>query len=149
MKVILLQDVKSLGKKNDICDVADGYAKNGLINKKLAIEATPKALNDLKLKKANNDKVAAENLAQAKELSEKVKGKNIVVKIKCGEGGKTFGSITGKEIAEEAKKQYGFDIDKKKIVLSDPIKALGNYEVTYKVHPEVSAVLSVKVEDLN
>lgn len=148
MKVILLQDVKALGKKDDICEVADGYAKNGLINKKLAVEATPKALNDLKLKKANNDKVAAENLAAAKELSEKIKGKVVVVKIKCGEGGKTFGSITGKEIAEEAKKQYGFDIDKKKIVLKDPIKELGSYDVTYKVHPEVSAVLSVKVEEL-
>ena len=148
MKVILLQDVKALGKKDDICEVADGYAKNGLINKKLAVEATPKALNDLKLKKANNDKVAAENLAAAKKLSEKIKGKVIAVKIKCGEGGKTFGSITGKEIAEEAKKQYGFDIDKKKIVLKDPIKEIGSYDVTYKVHPEVSAVLSVKVEEL-
>lgn len=148
MKVILLQDVKALGKKDDICEVADGYAKNGLINKKLAVEATPKALNDLKLKKANNDKVAAENLAAAKDLSEKIKGKVITVKIKCGEGGKTFGSITGKEIAEEAKKQYGFEIDKKKIVIKDPIKEIGSYDVTYKVHPEVSAVLSVKVEEL-
>lgn len=148
MKVILLQDVKALGKKDDICEVADGYAKNGLINKKLAVEATPKALNDLKLKKANNDKVAAENLAAAKDLSEKIKGKVIIVKIKCGEGGKTFGSITGKEIAEEAKKQYGFEIDKKKIVIKDPIKEIGSYDVTYKVHPEVSAVLSVKVEEL-
>ena len=148
MKVILLQDVKALGKKDDICEVADGYAKNGLINKKLAVEATPKALNDLKLKKANNDKVAAENLAAAKDLSEKIKGKVITVKIKCGEGGKTFGSITGKEIAEEANKQYGFEIDKKKIVIKDPIKEIGSYDVTYKVHPEVSAVLSVKVEEL-
>lgn len=148
MKVILLQDVKSLGKKNDICDVADGYAKNGLIGKKLAIEATPKALNDLKLKKANNDKVAAENLANAKKLSEDIKGKVVVLKIKCGEGGKTFGSVTGKEIAEEVKKQFGFEIDKKKIVIPDPIKSVGNYDVTYKVHPEVSAQISVKVEEL-
>lgn len=148
MKVILLQDVKSLGKKDDVVDVADGYAKNGLLNRKLAIEATPKALNDLKLKKANNDKVAAENLAAAKQLKEDLKDKTVVVKIKCGEGGKTFGSITGKEIAEEAKKQLGIDVDKKKIVISDAIKAVGSYEVTYKIHPEVAAKISVKVEEL-
>lgn len=148
MKVILLADVKTLGKKNDIVDVADGYAKNGLINKKLAIEATPKALNDLKLKKQNNDKVAAENLAAAKKLSEDLKDKTVTLKIKCGEGGKTFGSVTGKEIAEEAKKQLGFDIDKKKIVIADPIKAVGSYDVTYKVHPDVTAVIKVKVEEL-
>lgn len=148
MKVILLADVKSLGKKNDIVDVADGYAKNGLINKKLAVEATPKALNDLKLKKQNNEKVAAENLAAAKQLAKDLEDKTVIVKIKCGEGGKTFGSITGKEIAEESKKQLKLDIDKKKIVISEPIKAIGSYEVTYKVHPEVSATIKVKVEEL-
>lgn len=148
MKVILLADVKALGKKNDIVDVADGYAKNGLINKKLAVEATPKNLNDLKLKKQNNDKVAAENLANAKKVSEDLKDKTVTLKIKCGEGGKTFGSVTGKEIAEEAKKQLGIDIDKKKIVIADPIKSVGSYDVTYKVHPEVSATIKVKVEEL-
>lgn len=148
MKVILLADVKALGKKDDIVEVADGYAKNGLFNKKLAVEATPKALNDLKLKKQNNDKVAAENLAAAKKLSEDLKDKTVVLKIKCGEGGKTFGSVTGKEIAEEAKKQLGIDVDKKKIVIADPIKAVGSYDVTYKVHPEVSATIKVKVEEL-
>jgi len=148
MKVILIADVKALGKKDDIVDVADGYAKNGLINKKLAVEATPKALNDLKLKKANNDKVAAENLANAKQLKEDLKDKTVVLKIKCGDGGKTFGSVTGKEIAEEAKKQLGIDVDKKKIVIAEPIKAVGSYEVTYKIHPEVAAVISVKVEEL-
>lgn len=148
MKVILLADVKALGKKNDVVDVADGYAKNGLINKKLAVEATPKNLNDLKLKKQNNDKVAAENLANAKQISEDLKDKVVTLKIKCGEGGKTFGSVTGKEIAEEAKKQLGIDVDKKKIVISDPIKSVGSYDVTYKVHPEVSAVIKVKVEEL-
>jgi len=148
MKVILLADVKALGKKNDVVDVADGYAKNGLINKKLAVEATPKALNDLKLKKQNNEKVAAENLAAAKQLAEDLKDKTVTVKIKCGEGGKTFGSITGKEIAEESKKQLNLDVDKKKIVLAEPIKSVGSYDVTYKVHPEVSAVIKVKVEEL-
>ncbi|MDO4189043.1 MAG: 50S ribosomal protein L9 [Lachnospiraceae bacterium] len=148
MKVILLQDVKALGKKNDLVDVADGYAKNGLINKKLAVEATPKALNDLKLKKQNNDKVAAENLANAKKISEDLKDKTVTLKIKCGEGGKTFGSVTGKEIAEEVKKQLGIEVDKKKIVLQEAIKSVGSYDVTYKVHPEVSATIKVKVEEL-
>ncbi|MDO4965175.1 MAG: 50S ribosomal protein L9 [Lachnospiraceae bacterium] len=148
MKVILIQDVKSLGKKGDICDVADGYAKNGLIGKKLAIEATPKALNDLKLKNQNNEKIAAENLADAKAFAEKIKDKTVVVKLKCGEGGKTFGSVSSKEIAEEAKKQYGFEIDKKKIQLADAIKSLGFYDVTVKLHPQVQAQLKVKVEEL-
>ena len=148
MKVILLEDVKALGKKNDIVDVADGYAKNGLINKKLAVEATPKALNDLKLKKQNNDKMAAENLANAKKLSEELKDKTVTLKIKCGEGGKTFGSITGKEIAEEVKKQLSIDVDKKKIVVSEPIKSIGSYDVAYKAHPEVTATIKVKVEEL-
>ncbi len=148
MKVILLQDVKPLGKKNDVVDVADGYAKNGLINKKLAIEATPKNLNDLKLKKQNNDKVAAENLANAKAFAKDLEDKSVTVKLKCGEGGKTFGSVSSKEIADEAKAQLKMDIDKKKIVLAEPIKALGQYEVTIKLHPQVTGTLKVKVEEL-
>jgi len=148
MKVILLQDVKALGKKDDIVDVADGYAKNGLIGKKLAVEATPKALNDLKLKNANKEKVAAENLADAKAFAEKIKDKTVVTKLKCGEGGKTFGSISSKEIAEEAKKQFGFEIDKKKIVLPEAIKSIGSFDVAIKLHPQVTASLKVKVEEL-
>lgn len=148
MKVILLQDVKTLGKKNDVVDVADGYAKNGLINKKLAVEATPKNLNDLKLKKQNNDKVAAENLANAKAFAKDLEDKAVVVKLKCGEGGKTFGSVSSKEIADEAKAQLKMDIDKKKIVLPEPIKTLGQYDVTIKLHPQVTGTLKVKVEEL-
>lgn len=148
MKVILLQDVKPLGKKNDVVDVADGYAKNGLINKKLAVEATPKNLNDLKLKKQNNDKVAAENLANAQAFAKDLEDKSVVVKLKCGEGGKTFGSVSSKEIADEAKAQLKLDIDKKKIVLAEPIKSLGQYEVTIKLHPQVTGTLKVKVEEL-
>ena len=148
MKVILLQDVKPLGKKNDVVDVADGYAKNGLINKKLAVEATPKNLNDLKLKKQNNDKVAAENLANAKAFAKDLEDKSVVVKLKCGEGGKTFGSVSSKEIADEAKAQLKMDIDKKKIVLPEPIKTLGQYDVTIKLHPQVTGTLKVKVEEL-
>ena len=147
MKVILLADVKTLGKKGDIVEVSDGYAKNFLFTKKLGIEANSKNLNDLKLKKANDDKVAAKNLAEAKEFAEKLEKTTVIVKLKSGEGGKTFGSVSSKEIAEEAKKQFGYDIDKKKIVINDPIKNLGNYEVSVKLHPQVTAKLSVKVEE--
>ncbi len=147
MKVILLEDVKSLGKKGDVVDVSDGYAKNFLITKKKGVEANSKNLNDLKLKKANDEKVAAQNLAEAEALAESMSEKIVVVKLKAGEGGKTFGSVSSKEIAEEAKKQYDLDIDKKKIVMDDPIKSLGTYEVTIKLHPKVSGKLRVKVEE--
>lgn len=147
MKVILLQDVKTVGKKGDVVDVSDGYAKNFLFKKKLGIEADAKNLNDLKLKKANDEKVAAQNLADAKEFAKVVESKEIVVKLKAGEGGKTFGSVSSKEIAQEAKAQCDMDIDKKKIVLADPIKNFGVYEVSVKLHPQVTATLKVKVEE--
>ncbi len=145
MKVILLQDVKSHGKKDQIVEISDGYARNFILPKKLGVEATPKNLNDLKLKKAHEAKVAAENLAAAKELAEKLKDSIVTVTMKVGEGGRTFGSISSKEVAEEAKKQLKLDIDKKKIVIKDPIKSLGNFIVGVKLHPEVTAELTVKV----
>ena len=148
MKVILLEDVRSLGKKGEVVDVSDGYAKNFLFTKKLAVEANSKNLNDLKLKKANDEKVAAQNLKEAKELAEVLDSKTVVVKLKAGEGGKTFGSVSSKEISEEAKKQHDLDIDKKKIVINDPIKSLGTYEVSVKLHPKVTGILKVKVEEL-
>ena len=148
MKVILLEDVKSLGKKGDVVDVSDGYAKNFLITKKKGVEANSKNLNDLKLKKANDEKVAAQNLQDAKDMAANLAEKTVVVKLKAGEGGKTFGSVSSKEIAEEAAKQHGLDIDKKKIVINDPIKSLGTYEVTVKLHPKVSGTLKVKVEEV-
>ncbi len=147
MKVILLQDVKSLGKKGEIVDVSDGYAKNFLFTKKLGVEANNKNLNDLKLKKANEEKVAAQNLQDAKELAEAIAEKTVVVRLKAGEGGKTFGSVSNKEIAEEAKAQHGLDIDKKKIVINEPIKSIGSYEVTVKLHPKVTGTIKVKVEE--
>ena len=147
MKVILLEDVKSLGKKGDVVDVSDGYAKNFLITKKKGVEANNKNLNDLKLKKANDEKVAAQNLQDAKDMAATLEEKTVVVKLKAGEGGKTFGSVSSKEIAEEAQKQHGLDIDKKKIVINDPIKSLGTYEVTVKLHPKVTGKLKVKVEE--
>ena len=147
MKVILLQDVKSLGKKDDIVEVSDGYAKNFLFTKKLGVEANSKNMNDLKLKKANDEKVAAQNLKDAKELAEAIAEKTVVVRLKAGEGGRTFGSVSNKEIAESAREQHGLDIDKKKIVINDPIKSIGTYEVTVKLHPKVSGTIRVKVEE--
>ncbi|MBQ8667173.1 MAG: 50S ribosomal protein L9 [Lachnospiraceae bacterium] len=147
MKVILLQDVKSVGKSGDVVEVSDGYAKNFIFKKKLGIQADSKNLNDLKLKKANDEKVAAENLAAAQAFGKQIETKTIVVKLKAGEGGKTFGSVSSKEIAQEAKSQFDMDIDKKKIVLSEPIKAFGMFEVPVKLHPQVTANLKVKVEE--
>lgn len=147
MKVILLQDVKSLGKKGEIVEVSDGYAKNFIFTKKLGVEANSKNLNDLKLKKANDEKMAAKLLADAQEFAALIETKQVIVKLKTGEGGKTFGSISSKEIAESAKAQHDLDIDKKKIVLSEQLKNIGSYEVTVKLHPQVSAKLKVKVEE--
>lgn len=146
MKVILLEDVKSVGKKDDVVEVNNGYARNVLFRKNLAVEATKKALNDLKLRQANDKKVAAEELAEAKVLAKEIEGKQLVVKMKVGEGGRTFGSISTKEIAQEAKKQLGFDLDKKKMHC-EPIKNLGFHDVAVKVHPEVTVTLRVKVEE--
>ncbi len=145
MQVILLEDVKSLGKKGEIVKVNEGYARNYLLPKKLGLEANNKNLNDLKLKKASEEKQARQKLADAKAFAEELKTKQIVVKLKAGDGGKIFGSISSKEIAVEAKKQCGIEIDKKKIVLAEPIRALGNYPAKVKLHPEVTGELSVKV----
>ena len=147
MKVILLQDVKSVGKKGDIVEVSDGYAKNFIFKKKLGIPADSKNLNDLKLKKANDEKVAAENLAAAQEFGRQIETKTVVVKLKAGEGGKTFGSVSSKEIAQEAKSQFDIDIDKKKISLPEAIKSFGTFDVPVKLHPQVTVNLKVKVEE--
>ena len=146
MKVILLEDVKSLGKKGEIVNVNDGYARNFILPKKLGLEATSKNLNDLKLQKQNDEKVAQEKLDAAKALAEEIKEKSITVKIQAGVEGKVFGSISSKEIATEAKKQLNMDIDKKKIVIPDAIKSLGTYNVNIKLHKDVTATLTVIVE---
>lgn len=146
MKVILLEDVKSLGKKGEIVNVNDGYARNFILPKKLGLEATSKNLNDLKLQKQNDEKVAQEKLDAAKALAEEIKEKSITVKIQAGVEGKVFGSISSKEIATEAKKQLNMDIDKKKIVIPDAIKSLGTYNVNIKLHKDVTATIRVKVE---
>ena len=144
MKVILLQDVKSLGKKGAMVEVNEGYARNFIIPKKLGMEATPKNMNDFKLRKAHEEK---ENLADAKALAAELEKASVTVKIKVGEGGRTFGSVSTKEISDAIKSQLGKDIDKKKIVMKDSIKALGSFSVKVKLHPEVQAELAVKVEE--
>ncbi len=147
MKVILTQDVKKLGKSGEIIDVNDGYARNYIIPQKLGIEANSKNLNDLKLKKKNEEKIARQQLEEAKELAEKIGQNTVTVKMKAGEGGKAFGSVSSKEIAEAAKAQCNIEIDKKKIQLAEAIKSFGMYEVDIKLYPQVTATLKVKVEE--
>lgn len=147
MKVILLEDVKTLGKKGQIVNINDGYARNFVLPKKLGVEATPKNLNDLKLQNANKEKLAQEALDAAKELAEKLEAGKVVLSIKTGEGGKAFGSVSSKEIATEVKNQMGYEIDKKKIQLKDAIKTLGTHTVPVKLHAKVTAELKVVVTE--
>ena len=147
MKVILLEDVKSLGKKGDVVNVNDGYARNFLLKTKKGIEANSKNMNDLKLQKAHEDKLAAERLAEAKAFAEDLKKVEVTLSIKTGEGGKLFGSISSKEIAQAAKEQLNLDIDKKKLVLPNPIKAVGTTLVPIKLHPQVTGELKVVVRE--
>lgn len=147
MKVILLEDVKSLGKKGQIVDVSDGYARNFILAKKLGVEATSKNMNDLKLQKAHQDKVAAQRLEDAKAFAADLEKVQVVLKIKTGEGGKLFGSISSKEIAQAAKEQLNLEIDKKKLVLPNPIKAVGTTMVPIKLHPQVTGELKVIVQE--
>lgn len=147
MKVILLQDVKSLGKKGEIVNVSDGYARNMLLPKKLGVEANAKNLNDLKLQKKHEEKVAQENLEAAQKLAVDIEKLQVEVKIKTGEGGRIFGSVSTKEVAAAVKEQFGLELDKKKMQLSDGIKSLGIHEVPIKLHPKVTASLKVKVSE--
>ena len=148
MKVILVEDVKALGKKGEMVNVSDGYARNMLFPKKLALEPSAKNINDLKLKKAHDEKVAKEQLADARAFAEELANAQVKVSVKVGEGGKVFGSVSSKEIAEAAKAQLGYDIDKKKIQMKDPIKAVGTTSVAIKLHPKVTAELKVVVEGI-
>lgn len=145
MKVILLEDVKSLGKKGEIVNVSDGYARNMILPKKLGLEATSKNLNDLKLKKQNEEKIAQENLEAAKALAAEIEAGKVELSIKTGEGGRTFGSVSSKEIAEAVKAQMNLDVDKKKIQIKESIKSLGVHLVAVKLHPQVTAELKVHV----
>ena len=148
MKVILLQDVKALGKKGEIVEVSEGYARNMLLKKGMGKEATGQNMNDLKLQKANAEKVARENLEAARKLEKEMSGREIRIAVKTGEGGRVFGSVSSKEIAEEIKKQLGYDVDKKKIQMDNPIKALGVTNVSIKLHTKVTAEIRVHVVEL-
>lgn len=147
MKVILLQDVKALGKKGEVVNVNDGYARNFILPKKLGVEANGKNLNDLKLQKNNEAKVAQEHLDAAKKLAEELKAGKVVLTMKVGEGGRTFGSVSSKEISEAAKKQLNLDIDKKKLQLENPIRNLGVTNVPVRLHPKVTGSLKVWVKE--
>ena len=145
MKVILLQDVKSLGKKGDIVDVSDGYARNAIFPKKLGVEANAKNRNDLKLQNQHADKVAQENYEAALALAKELEDKKVTLKMKAGEGGRTFGSVSTKEIAVAVKEQLGMELDKKKMQLPEPIKTFGMTEVAIKLHPKVTGKFTVHV----
>lgn len=145
MKIILLQDEKKLGKKGDIIEASEGYARNYILPKKIGVEATAKNMNDLKLQKANSAKIAQEQLDAAKALAEELSAKQVIVKIKAGEGGRAFGSVSTKEIAAAVKEQHNLEIDKKKIQLPEALKNFGSYEVSVKLHPQVTGKLTVKV----
>lgn len=147
MEIVLLEDVKTLGKKGQIVKVNDGYARNFILPKKLGVEATSKNLNDLKLQKANADRLAAEQLAAAKELADRIEKLSVSLSMKAGEGGRAFGSVSGKEIAAAVSEQLGLDLDKKKMVLPEPIKTFGTHEVPVKLHKDVTAKLTVKVTE--
>ena len=148
MKVILLQDVKKVGKKGELVEAADSYARNVLLRQNLAVEANGRTMNDLKLRRANDEKVAAENLEKAQELKELLEKSSVTIRAKTCEGDRLFGSISGKEIADAAKEQLGIELDRRKIVVDTPIKNIGTMEVTVKLHPQVKAALAVKVEKL-
>ena len=145
MKVVLLEDVKSLGKKGDIVEVSEGYARNFIIPTKKGVEANQENLNTLKLQKANEEKIAKEKLEAAKELAAKLNEASVSLTIKGGKDGRTFGSVSSKEIEEAIKSQLGLEIDKKKLVIAEPIKTFGNHEVKVKLHKDVTAALKVKV----
>ncbi len=147
MEVILLADVKSLGKKGELVNVSDGYAKNFLFKKKLGIEATAQNKNDLKLQKKHEEKVTQEKLDDAKAFAEELKEKSITVSIKTGSGGRSFGSVSTKELAAAAKEQLGYELDKKKMVLPEPIKSPGIFDLPIKLHPKVMGSLKVIVQE--
>ena len=145
MKVVLLEDVKSLGKKGEIVEVSEGDARNFIIPKKKGVEANNENLNTLKLQKANEEKIAKEKLEAARELAAKLNNASISLSIKSGKDGRAFGSVSSKEIEEAIKAQLGLEIDKKKLVIAEPIKTFGNHEVKVKLHKDVTAGLNVKV----
>lgn len=146
MKVLLLQDVKAQGKRDEIIEVNDGFGRNFLIKKGLAVEATPKVLNEYRLRKQKEEADRQKEIAAAKETAAKLQGTGVIVKVKCGENGKLFGAVTAKEISESLA-AMGYDIDKKKIVLKEPVKLIGRYEIEIKLYQGISASVFLTVTD--
>lgn len=147
MKVILLQDIKNVGKKDEIINSSDGYARNYLFPKKLAVEATKDNLNQLKARQDTAKRKKEQEKEEAKQLAEKLKKITLSIQVKAGENGKIFGGVTAKEIAENLKEQQNIEIDKKKIMVKETIKALGNYSVEIKLYEGISANLAVSVRE--
>ena len=147
MKIILLQDVKALGKKGELVNVNDGYARNFILPKKLGVEANSRNMNDLKLQKAHEEKRAQEIYEEARALGAQIAASSVRVSIKTGEGGKIVGSVSSKEISQAASEQLGLDIDKKKMQLPSPLKSLGTHMVPVKLHPKVTVELKVVVTE--
>lgn len=145
MKLILLEDVKSVGKKGELVNASEGYARNFLLPKKLAVEATKSNLNDYELKQKSEAKRKKEELEHAQEVAKVLNDKVVTIRVKTGENGKLFGSVTNKEVAEEIIKQTGMDLDKKKVSIGDPIKMLGERTAVIKLHPKVTAEVAIKI----
>ena len=146
MEVILLADVKNVGKKGEIVKVSDGYARNFILKKELGVEKTDKTMHDLKLQKAAQERRQQEILEEAQNLAKQMEAGSIVLKMKAGEGGRTFGSISTKEITSALKDQLKIEIDKKKLQLAEPIRNFGTYHVPVRLHPKVTAQVTVKVD---
>lgn len=148
MKVILKQDVKGLGKKEQMVEASDGYARNFLLPKGLAVEASASNVNIMKTKKEAEAHKKEREIAQAKELAKKIKDITLTLKVKAGDNGKLFGSITSKDVAEAMKTQQKLEIDKKKLVMPDAVKSVGTFEVEVKLYPEINSKFTVKIESL-
>ncbi|MCL6612567.1 MAG: 50S ribosomal protein L9 [Peptococcaceae bacterium] len=148
MKVVLLQDVKGQGKKGDIITVAEGYARNFLIPRNLAVEASEAALKEISRQKAAQDMKKKKEEEEARAAAARLDGTKVRIKTRVGEGGKLFGAVSSKDIAEGLARQHGIDLDKKKIVLKEPLKTLGEHLVTVKLHPSVQATITVLVEGI-
>ena len=148
MKVILLQDVKDIGKKDDIVNVSDGYARNFLFPRKWAMEATENAVKVVERKREAERRKEAEARAAAEQIASKLKNKVVILKVKCGEKGRLYGSVTAQEVADAIKAGYGVDVDKRKVEIKDPVRQLGDYEVTVRLYPNVSSRMLLRVKNI-
>ncbi|MFZ5597849.1 MAG: 50S ribosomal protein L9 [Bacillota bacterium] len=146
MKLILLQDVKGQGKKGDVIDAADGYARNFLLPKKLAVEASENKMKELSMQKAAQERKRNKEEEEARLTASRMEGMKVLIKTRAGEGGKLFGAVNNKDISDNLSQQHGINIDKKKIVLKEPIKTQGEFPVVIKLHPAVQAQITVIVQ---